>query len=223
MDSHITGRRIREFFRTGHEQLVSKGQILLGWGEVPADMYYVEHGFIKAYSIGNDGEEFIHEIYKSHELFPLTWAYLRIARNIFYEALGEVVVYRMPVQKFNSFAISNITASHALARQTAHQLHVYSDRIDNLEYKKPAQRIAYRLLSMAERFGKRDRHGIVIDGPFTHQIIADSINLARETVSRELQQLEQKQIIAYQNRQIVVINAAKLRKSIATELLMQHP
>lgn len=183
----------------------------------------MEQGFIKAYSIGNDGEEFIHEIYKAHELFPLTWAYLRIAHNIFYEALSEAVVFRMPLRQFNSFALSNVTTSHALARQTAHQLHVYSERVDNLEYKKPSQRIAYRLLSMAERFGKRQRHGIVIDGPFTHQIIADSINLARETVSRELQQLEQKQIIAYRNRQIVVINADHLRKRIASELLLERP
>lgn len=219
MDTQITGRQIRVFFETGQEQQIAKGQIILGWGEAPTNIYFVKQGYIKAYSIGNDGEEFIHEIYKANELFPLTWAYLGIPRNIFYEALGESVVFCVPLHKFHQFALSNVTASHALAQQTAHQLHIYSDRIDNLEYKKPGQRIAYRLLSLAERFGKHLRQGIVIDGPFTHQVIADSINLARETVSRELQQLEQERIIAYRNRQIVVIDTENLKKRVACELL----
>jgi CRP-like cAMP-binding protein len=222
MEKQIVANRIRDFFRTGQALHVYKGQIVMGWERDQDYIYYIEEGFIKAYSIGNEGEEFVHLVYRSDEVFSLVWAYLHMHQEIFYEALDESVMFRVPLHRFSAFALSSIAASHALAIQLAQQLHVYTDRIDNLEYKKPPQRVAYRLVFLAGRFGKRLGQHLLVNAPLTHQTIADSINLARETVSREMERLEQESIIAYHHHMIVVKDTTRLIGIANSEINIQN-
>jgi CRP-like cAMP-binding protein len=109
-----------------------------------------------------------------------------------------------------------------MARQLARQFTVFSDRIDNLEYKKSGERLAYRLLFLASRFGVRRNNRTVIDLPITHEVLAGTINLARESVSREMEKLERRGIISRINHQIIINNMVALRETLSQPLNMQQ-
>jgi CRP-like cAMP-binding protein len=217
MNNYVTSRLIRNFFRAGQAQRVYKGDIVIGFDEEPKGIYFIEEGFIKIYSISRTGEEYIHIIYGSGELFPLVWAYRRILRPVFYEALDESLLFRVPQVLFSNFSKSNVEASNALALQLAQQFYVYGERIDNLEYKTPAQRTAYRLLFLAGRFGDKENQEVTINAPFTHQLIADTINLARETVSRELESFEHQHLITRYKHHIVIQDLQGLKNILGPE------
>lgn len=56
-------------------------------------------------------------------------------------------------------------------------------------------RIIAELISLAERFGESHGNRILIEAPITHQDIADSINMTRETASRALEQLFEERLM----------------------------
>ena len=218
MREYVTSQLVNSFFRAGQPLRAYKRNIILGWDETLSNVYFIEKGLIKAYSIGKDGEEFLHLIYGPGEIFPLPWAYTGIQREDYYEAMVDSLLFQVTIQRFEDFSRSNIFVSDALARLLAEQLNSYSDKVDNLEYKKPEQRLAYRLLFLASRFGHEESNQIVIEGPFTHQLIADSIHLARETVSREIHRMTYEGLVGQHGHRIVIKNLPGLKDKLGKDV-----
>jgi CRP/FNR family transcriptional regulator len=102
----------------------------------------------------------------------------------------------------------------AIINQLTNQFHILADRIENLQYGDALYRVAYRLVFLSNRFGVKEGKKIIIEVPVTHQIIADTINLARETVSRQIEELEKRKLVSHRGRKIVIEDIAKLRRLI---------
>lgn len=209
-------QKIRQLFTQGQPLAIEKGGVILGNSASPNGVYYIDTGYIKAYSISDDGDEYLHLIYGHGELFPLIWAYLGvITESLFYEAMTDCTLWRISKDVFNDFVQHNIDLSYALSLHLAHQFRIFSDRVDNLEYKKASQRIAYRLLFLASRFGTKQNGSVIIGAPITHDDFAHSINLARESVSREFERLAAQKIIKTTGHQLVIINIPALLDSLS--------
>lgn len=215
LDSN-TSNIIRRLFTQGQPMNFEKGDIILGNDLEPNGVYYISSGYVKVYSIGDDGDEYIHIIYGKGEIFPIIWAYLgEVTETVFHEAMGEALTWRLSRDWFNQFIQSHLPLSYALSVQLARQFQIYSDRVDNLEYKKAGERVAYRLLFLASRFGTHFEDKIVVGVPITHEQLARTINLARETVSRQLERLEKQKIIEDNNHHITILNTSALAAKIS--------
>jgi CRP-like cAMP-binding protein len=202
---------IRKLFTRGQPLYFSKGDIVIGNEAAPNGVYFIGTGYIKAYSISDDGDEYIHLIFGHRELFPLIWAYLgNVPEAVYYEALSDCTLWRISRDWFNTFIQTDLSISAAIGQQLAQQFQIFSDRIDNLEYKKASERVAYRLLFLASRFGIKTHDNILIDAPITHDIFANSVNLARETVSRQLELLEKQHILGRENNHFVIEDLSAL-------------
>lgn len=198
-------------FMSGRSVRASKGEVLLRGDEPNADIFYIAKGTVKVYSINDQGEEYIHILYKAGEIFPLIWAFRDKQRRVFYEALDSVVLWKLPKDTFLEYVKANTSpAVYSLLEQMAEQFSVYADRIDNLQYRAASERVVYRLLFLASRFGKKVGDEIVIDTPITHKVIANSINLTRESVSREIEKLTEAGIIRTEAGQIVIKDVKQL-------------
>lgn len=204
-------RTLITFFSGGKAKRYAHGDLILR-GEEPDAVYFLESGFVKVYSISDSGDKYIHIIYGKGEIFPLIWAIKNIKRRVFYEAISDVKVWAVTRDRFLIFSKSDAKIAYLVALQLAERFRVYADRLDNLQYKLANERIVYRLLFLASRFGKPKGKYTIIKAPLTHELIADSINLARETVSRELEKLEKDKLIGYHQRYLVLKDIKSLAK-----------
>jgi CRP/FNR family transcriptional regulator len=202
------------FKRQGRLLAYRKDEIILRAAEEPGGIYYIKSGFIRVYSITDQGEENTHVIYKAGEVFPLIWALNNISRNVFYESLSASRLWRLPRDDLLEAIDTSHAVAHSLLRQAVSQLNVLADRLDNLEYTDALERVVYRLLFLAGRFGLKRGKKIIINAPITHQLIANSTNLARETVSREIETLQHRRLVSYQRRLIVLNDVATLERLI---------
>ncbi|HET6863842.1 MAG TPA: Crp/Fnr family transcriptional regulator [Candidatus Saccharimonadales bacterium] len=205
----ITDLGLTEFFDSGRQRKFSAGEIVMR-GEEPSGVVIVRKGFVRVYSISDDGNHYVHIIYKTGEIFPLIWAFNDILRRVFYEALSELEVTEVPKQDFLRFIKHNAGAATDVLKQLAEQFYVFADRLDNLEYKTASEKVAYRLMFLASRFGEHQGKTIIIKAPLTHELISQSINLARETVSREIENLEKLGIISHSGKYILINDVEKL-------------
>ncbi len=212
-----TSEIVDAYFQNARRSTYSKGEVILD-AEQRSDVYYIESGFVKVYAINGQGELYTHIIYKSGELFPVIWAFNDSIQNVFYEAITPTVVRHTSKEKFLAFANESVEAAYALVVQVSQQFFVYTSRVDNLEYRSARERVVYRLLFMAYRFGVKRPDGVHIELPLTHELIASTINLVRESVSRELEKLEKKQLINCRNRYVLIYDVQKLNQELSDPL-----
>ena len=201
---------VYKLFTNGEPIEYFKGEIVVDGISETKSVYYIEKGYIKVYSISNEGEELIKVIGGPGDVFPFVRAYLGSQTSLFYEAMDKVFVWRITSNQFQSYIHMSIEQSNLMAKKLARQYAILVNRIDNLEYKKASDRIAYCLLILAQRFGISIQEGILIDAPLTHDVLANTVKLARESVSRELERLEGLGIIDRQGRYIVIKQTEQL-------------
>lgn len=207
---------IKDFFKAGTLQRFRRGEILLQAGTEPAGIYYLEKGFVKVYSIRKSGVLNLHIIFKTGEIFPLIWAFRGRPSQSFYEAMDDVTVRRLSRQQFRNLIFTHPAAARFMIEQLAELHWIYANRVENLELGKARERVVFRLVTLMERFGHLSRLGeVVIEAPITQQDIADSLNMIRETASREIEKLEQDGIIIYRNHNIVVTDPVRLKAQLA--------
>lgn len=182
------------------------GEIIARSEDEPKNIYYINAGFVRVYSVNSRGEEYLHIIYKAGELFPLMSLTGKRQRGVYYEALDNATVSRLAAEELLANTRADLEISSALLSQVMEQFNVYIDRVDNLEYKFGRERLVYRILFLASRFGRKNARGLTIDLPITQKVLGSSINLSRETVARELRRLEDRGLVAYEDRKILILD-----------------
>lgn len=210
----ISNPALIKFFDTAKHRSFSSGEIVLR-GEDPSGVVCIRKGFVAVYSISDEGNRYVHVLYKEGELFPLIWALQDIRRKVFYEAASDVVVAESPREDFLAFIKKDARASYDVLAQLAKQFYIFADSLDNLQYKSAHERVAYRLVFLASRFGERHGKSVIIKAPLTHELISESINLARETVSREIEGLEKKNLIGRRQNYIVIKNIDQMAREFS--------
>ncbi len=211
----IISTAIAEFFRSGKKIKYAKAETILNAGQNPDGVYYISRGYVKAYNITKDGNEHLFLIYKPGEIFPVRWAWMQRDNSSFYKAITPVEVYRLPRKDFVSFINSNHKASLEFLNMVMKMFSIYISRVDNLEFNNARLRLIDRLLLLGKRIGIKTGDGKVkLPISLTHSDIASSINLTRETVSRECQALENQGFIHYEKKHIMNINLDKLDQEL---------
>lgn len=109
---------------------------------------------------------------------------------------------------------NNSWLSQEILKQTVDIITVYTQRIQTLEFRTARERIIAELLYLSERFGVRSGTEVLIDAPITHQDIADSINMTRETASRALELLFKEGLMGQKDHLFTVLDVHKLRNAL---------
>lgn len=194
-----------------------KGDIILKPGDRPLSAYYIASGYVRAYSLTEWGDEKLYIIYKSQEFFPIYYLFDRHPLTKFYEAFSDVTVKKASIAHF----IDTLKTDHDLhfeyTKYLAAMMNIYLNRIDTLEAQSAYLRVVTRLVFLALRFGVHKQKKIVIAVPLTHYDIASSIALSRETVSREFEKLEQKELVGYENHCIIIYDIVALKNELTRE------
>jgi len=202
---------IAAHFSKGTLKQFLKGDIIVQGDEEPEGVYFIQSGYVKAYSISQLGQQNLLLIHGIHEIMPLPWALDGPQKlGIFYEAMSDVTVKRTSKAYLREAMGRNSWLTEEVLRQLVNAFTIYAQRIQSLGYRLPRERLIACLLDLNTRFGQRLGHNTVIQAPITHQDIADSINMTRETASRALEQLFRDNLIRQKNHLFIIRDEQKL-------------
>lgn len=202
-------------------QLVSykKGDIILGPEDDTEFLYAIRSGLVKVYSINDRGEEVISVIYGKGEFFPLTWIVNEELRGFIFKAMTDCEVGLLPNDVFLEQLKTNPAVSFAMTQKVIEQYMLYASRITNLGFKFGRERLAYWLLLLAARFGDKVDDTIMLPH-ISQSDLAATINMTRESVSREMTRFERMGFVNYASSRISIIDPEKLRKEISTNQII---
>lgn len=193
------------FMQHGRRHIYRKGQILLRPGDEPQGVYFDERGLVKVYSRSHDGSEHNHLFYGPDDVFPIMWAVEGVLRTVYYETMEEAVFWLLPKPVFQSFVQSRADISYQLLGRTVELFKLYAGQIDNLLYSDAAERIAFRLLALLNRYRIHEDGTYILDMPLTNQDVARSVATSRETVNRVFARFKRHGILTYNHDHRIVI------------------
>lgn len=204
-------QEFKELFFTGTKLEYKKGEAIIHPTDEPRGIYYIESGYVKAYSITKYGEENLLIIRKDNDIFPLIWAVTNEHRDITYQAMSDTVIWRIAKSTFLEHVKASQNFSNVLVDLAIDAYHLHSERVMNLEYRTVKERIAMFLLTHGERFGKKMKDGsVIVSAPIRRHDIASSVNASRETTSRELMSLSRAKLIEIDGSTIKIVQPEKL-------------
>lgn len=184
-------------------------------------VYYVEQGFVLAYSISKFGHRIIHGFSHGHALLPFTSEtdttgfrrYLPV-RTIFFEALTEVTGYYVPDPQLPTFLERNPLVRLALLEQVSRSHRLYTTMFETMQTKQLCLQVEGLLLVLAVQFGRPHAKGVELDIPLTHQVIGDSLSMARETASRCLIRLKRRGLLLCENRRFILTDPGQFKADL---------
>ena len=200
------------FLKNGTRIEFKKDEIVVRPELTPPGVFFVDSGYLKVYELTRGGDENIRTFKQPGNLFPLLWAINGGGRESYTQAITPVVAYRLSRTQYLEYLDSHPQAMRDTLTKMVYLYEAYSDRIHNLEYRYAKERIAYRLLSLAKRYGKKNNGKIDILLPIRQGEFADSINVTRETASRELGKFKKLGLIDYSETKYVILDEAGLDK-----------
>lgn len=202
-------------FSDGKLMQFSNGETIINGIDEPEGIYLIKKGFVKAYSVSLDGHVNLLLIHEAGEFIPMPWALDgKHTTGLFYEAMTDVTVLRAGKDKLRSAMGHNAWLSQEILKQAVDIIIVYTQRIQTLEFRSARGRIIAELLNLAERFGEGHGKEVFINAPITHQDIADSINMTRETASRALELLFEEGLMGQKDHLFTVLDLPKLRAAL---------
>lgn len=207
---------IDALFNEGTTKRYLKNEVIVHGDEEPSGVFFIIAGYVKAYSISRLGQQNLLLIQGEYEILPMPWALDGPQKvGIFYEALSDVTVKRTSKFALRAAMGSNPWLTEQILRQLVDAFTVYAQRIQNLGFRLPRERIIACLLDLSTRFGENHGRNALIKAPITHQDIADSTNMSRETASRAIEQLVKDKLIHQDNHYFVIDDETKLQTELS--------
>lgn len=204
--------QLYSFFKKHRRLEYKKGQVILRSEDIPSGVYYLNKGFVRLYSVSEEGQELTLIIVKPGDIFPVRWAVTGERHRYYFEAMTSVEVFKVPLETFTEFTKSNPKVLYLILQNVLVRLGGLLERMEYQTFGNAYQKVASILVICAIRFGIKKGTGVQIRVPLTHTSIANLIGLTRETASVELKKIEKKGICEKEGGFFVVKNMEKLKK-----------
>jgi len=191
----------------------TRSEVIIGPSSRKDSVFLVESGYVKASSIGLKKQEHVLFFYGPGEVFPWRFLFEDNSDNDYYDetvysALTDATVIPMSTDVMRQRMNNDATFTVALLHQ---QNKLYSRVILNLHINTSQQRVIYRLLVLADQFGRDMKDHTIIDFPLTQQEFADTVQLSRETTGKLLNELEADGNLIW-GRKNILVYTKKLEK-----------
>jgi CRP-like cAMP-binding protein len=214
--SETNDESITAHFSDGELMHFSKDETIINGINEPDGVYLIKQGFIKAYSVSKEGQGNLLLIHEVGDFIPLPWALDGAhTTGLYYVAMTDVTVLRSSKNNLRTAMGNNAWLSQEILKQAVGIITDYTQRIQTLEYRSARGRIIAEILNLAERFGEKHGRAVIINAPITHQDIADSINMTRETASRALELLFEEKLLGQNNHLFTVLDLPKLQTAVS--------
>lgn len=197
-------QKLEDFFAQFRLVRYKKHETIFRPHENPSGVFYLKKGYARLYTVCEAGDELTFIIYKPGDFFPMVWSIDNFPIVYYMAAITPVETLRAPQDKFLEFIKTHPEVLYELTQRILIRMRGLLQRMEQLVFGSAHAKAASIIRICAERFGEKQKDGIVIQVPLTHRDISLLIGLTRETASVEIKKLERKGLIAYCGRLLVV-------------------
>lgn len=216
MDSPVA-QKVQQHFSQFPRRSYPKGQILVFADESPEHIYYITKGLVRKYDVSYRGDEVVVNLFKPPAFFPMSWAINRTPNKYFYKTETETEVHIVPADEALAFLKANPDVMLDLLSRIYRGMDGLLGRVVHLMSGTAKSRLIYELIMECRRFGEKQADDSFLLKTNEMDLAARS-GLSRETISREMRKLKDRDMVSISTKGIVVKQLASLEKMLGTEL-----
>lgn len=194
----------QELLSIGSKRLMPKDQRIFQAGNDSDDIYIVLEGRVKVSEISPEGKEVILWFCFAGELIGISEMVSGGSREMNALTCCPCVVLSIKQSEFEQYLQRRPAAAKGVIDVLTGRLRDLSDAFLILTTGDVYSRVSRLLGRLCLRYGTRDKQGLRIDLPLTHQEMADMIGSSRQSVTTVLGQLKREGRIRIAQRTICV-------------------
>ncbi|MEE8060274.1 MAG: Crp/Fnr family transcriptional regulator [Gemmatimonadales bacterium] len=197
--SQLPEEDIRAFATLTRERTYPKGSVILFEDDPGDSLYLVAGGQVKVVLIGEDGREVILSVMGEGSFFGEMALIDDQPRSAHVIAMEDSRLLLLRRDDFQARLLKSPAVAISLLAELSGRLRLADEKIGSLVLLDVNGRVAALLLRLGE-----DEGGDTITKKLTHHTIAQMIGSSRETVSRTMRALVERDIIQVSRREIVL-------------------
>ena len=208
-------QKIQTFFEAHPKRNYVKGQVLIQPERSLQHVLYLVAGIVRQYDITPSGNQVVVNIFKPGAFFPMSLAINGGVNPYVFEAHTDVTVHVAAPNDAVRFLQENPDVTFNLLSRVYKGTDGVLRRMAHLMGGNTRNRLVFELLNAAYRFNNTDDNKHILI-PFNEGDLAKHSGLARETVSRHIQQLKTDGLITVDNSGIIITDTKALEDTLGT-------
>ena len=189
----------------------NKGDIIYFSSSDAPRVFLLKKGNIKIVAIDEDGNETIKDIIQKGDLFGELELENDRNSNEYAKALtDEVAICSFLMSDFEDLLLRNPNLALSYTKFVGMKMKRLKNNYANLISKDAKTRLLTFLKEWAERDGKKEGNKIIIENYLTQSDIAQIICTSRQTATLMLNELEEKGLMHYGRKEIIIEDITKL-------------
>ncbi|HEY3278297.1 MAG TPA: Crp/Fnr family transcriptional regulator [Syntrophorhabdaceae bacterium] len=199
--SVLTGGELSILLKIAKIRKFNKGHVIFEEGDTRAALHIILHGKVKISLYDEEGKEYVLDVIGSGGFFGELSMFDELTgfANIIATEETECVVIQR--QDFVDLLMSNPAFTVNVLKTLVKKLRAANERIKGLAFLNVENRILRYLADIGEKSGVRIKDRVIIERGPTQVEIANSCGCSRETVSRMIKSLVNKNKISVIKRQ----------------------
>jgi CRP/FNR family transcriptional regulator, cyclic AMP receptor protein len=210
-------KKLEAFFSGYNLVKYRKGEIILRPGEKPNYIGFIKSGFVRMYTLSENGQEVTVQFFKPIFYFTMIFAALRVENRFYFEAMTPVEMYQAPIKDAMEFLEKNKEEMMTVFKIIMLTFIDLIDQVGVLLSGNAYNKVAAIVLSLSKRTEKEGAVYSKIDFGITHKLIASLTGLTRETVTLQMLRLEKEGLINNKSKRVEIIDLEGLIKAAKIE------
>lgn len=188
--STLSDNEMSKIMKDIQVQSFKKGQTILHEENTNDFMYIILEGEVKVVQRTEEGKEMILAIHRAGEFFGEMSLIDNSTVPAAVIAKKDATVALVSKEIFYASIVKQHKVLEKLLRILANRLRDSWKTVQMLSFNNAAQRIRCLLLMLSSKYGSKVEGRVVLNIKFTHQDIAEMTGMARETVTRVIDELQ---------------------------------
>lgn len=175
-------------------------------------LYIVKRGRVRLYRLTPDGKQLTLDILdKGRIVGRMSWLGQELT-DVYAEAIEDAVICSFTPEELQRLIDRFPSIGLNIIRYLSDRLGASEREREVMAFRSVEQRLATRLVELADRFGKPEEAGTAIDARLTQQELADMIGTSRETLATTISSLRERGILQMENHRVVLLDIDGLQK-----------
>jgi CRP/FNR family cyclic AMP-dependent transcriptional regulator len=187
------------------------GQIILSPADPPDRIHIVKKGKVRVYRVTPDGKQLTLDIHdKGTILGDMRLLGQDRVPEAYAESIDAAVIctitpdeLRRLIERYPVIGVNIITFLSRRLQEAEREL-------EAMAYQRVGQRLARKLIDLAQRFGVETVRGTLIQARLTQQELAEMIGTTRETLAHTLSDFRRRELLDTTHHQVVIRDAERL-------------
>jgi CRP/FNR family transcriptional regulator/CRP/FNR family cyclic AMP-dependent transcriptional regulator len=211
----LSTEQLRSICKDVQPRKFGQGEIIFREGDPGQVLYLVQSGQVRIYVNGLDGSETSVILFgRPGDMFGELAVIDGLPRSATAVALDKTVLYtisresfRQHMQRFPQLALN-------FMKELTHRVRYNTRQMDSLASLPVSQRLARKLLELAQDYGRIEADSVIIDMTLTQANLASLIGATRESTNKILRDFRERCLIWFEYGRITILDADALRAEV---------